>query len=73
MELKEVLTVFKDKIGKATGKKPIAYVDRGNSFIIITDTPNGSCDNNFYEVTKSGINVTNPIVSKLRKDEVRKL
>lgn len=69
MNIQNAIKRFKKEIGK----KVIAYEDKGDRVIIITDFPNGKCDTNYYEVTESEINVTNPILSNLNNNRVVKL
>lgn len=70
MELKDVLTAFRERIGK----KVIAYEDKGNHFILITEPSlNNKYDTRFYKVTPNDITVTNPILCDLNEDRVVKL
>ncbi len=67
--LDELLEEFERKIKK----KVVAYADRGSSYIFITETEPGIIDTNYYKVTDTSIEVTNPLVCNLRANEVVKL
>lgn len=69
MELKDALDVFRRRVGK----KVVAYEERSNGFIFITDTSSGPYDTHFYQITPNEIIVTNPILCKLDKDKIKKL
>lgn len=69
MELKDVLDVFRQRVGK----KVIAYEDKGNHFILITDSSKDKYDTSFYKVTPNEIIVTNPVLCDLNEDKVVRL
>lgn len=69
MELKDVLKVFRERVGK----KVIAYEDKGDHFILITDSSKDKYDTSFYKVTPNEIIVTNPILANLDEDKIIKL
>lgn len=65
MELNDVLKIFKEKVGE----KVVAYEDKGDSFILITD-PANKYDDSYYKVTPNDITVTNPVLCDLNEDRV---
>lgn len=69
MELKDVLKVFRERVGK----KVIAYEDKGDHFILITDSSKDKYDTSFYKVTPNEIIVTNPILANLDEDKIVRL
>lgn len=67
--LDELIEEFERKIKK----KVVAYADKGSSYIFITKSEPGIIDTNYYEVTDTSIEVTNPIVCNLQASKVIKL
>ncbi len=67
--LDELIEEFERKIKK----KVVAYAKNGSSYIFITKSEDGIIDSNYYEVTETSIEITNPILCNLSQRKVVKL
>lgn len=64
--LDELLEEFERKIKK----KVVAYADNGSGYIFITKSAPGIVDTNYYAVSDTNIEVTNPILCDLYNKKV---
>ncbi len=67
--LDELIEEFERKIKK----KVVAYAKNGSSYIFVTKSEPGIVDTNYYEVTETSIEVTNPILCGLDSRKIVKL